>query len=190
MQGLTDFLGRFVGFISVLLTGFGFIMLVRQIKKSNKIKASSHLLSIIFSVIMFTFNVFVFNSVAFQWWVLLLLLFGAGFGMAWGTTTKLNLQNNGVIGRRSVLYIYFWLASLAATQLLSLFAQRDIVAFGLAGMFFSTGATIGSNLNIILRMRKLLIRQKPYFCTNCGSQFMLGDQFCRQCGTEKKVQLP
>lgn len=185
MQTLTDFIGRFIGIISVFLTGFGFIMLVRQIKKSNKIKASSHILSIIFSLIMFFFNIFVFNSVALQWWFILLILFGSGFGFAWGTTTKLNLQNNQVIGKRSVVYIFFWLASLGVIQILSLFAKTNVVAFGLAGMFFSTGASIGSNLNIVLRMRNLLIKQRPYFCTNCGNQLQLGDQFCRQCGTKK-----
>ena len=125
---------------------------------------------------------FVFNSVALQWWFILLIIFGVGFGFAWGTTTKLDLQNNSVVGKRSILYIFFWLASLGVTQILSLFAKSNVVAFGLAGMFFSTGASVGSNSNIIFRMRNLLIRQKPYFCPNCGNQLMLGDQFCRECG--------
>lgn len=39
--------------------------------------------------------------------------------------------------------------------MLAFFAKTNVVAFGLAGMFFSTGASLGTNSNMLYRMRKL-----------------------------------
>lgn len=151
-----DLLGRAVSILSIVLMVVGFIMLIRQINNSNRLRASSLLLSMVFSVLMLVFNAFVLRSTGIRWWYVFLLIFGIGFGMAWGKTTKLDLKENKVLGKRSVGYILFWLISLILTQVLALFAKRDVVAFGLVGMFFSTGISMGTNSNILLRIRRIL----------------------------------
>jgi membrane protein CcdC involved in cytochrome C biogenesis len=153
-------LSRGFSILSVLLLTAGFILLIRQMKKTSRMSSISHLLSMAFSFILLLFNVYVLRSAEINWWFVFLLIFGAGFGFAWGTTTRLKLQDNHVIGKRSVLYIYFWLASLLVTQILAFFAKTSTVALGLGGMFFSTGASLGTNSNIIYRMRKLVCSLK------------------------------
>jgi hypothetical protein len=155
MQGFLEVLSRVISVLSVVLLIAGFFMLIRQIKKTNRMSTASHMLSIVFSLVLLLFNLFVLKSAKTHWWFVFPLIVGAGFGFAWGTTTMLKLQDTHIIGKRSVLYIYFWLASLIFTQILAFFAKTSTVAIGLAGMFFSTGASLGTNGNIIYRMRKL-----------------------------------
>ena len=155
MGGMADFSGRLVGVVSLLLTGVGFFLLVRQIKKTNRVRAGSIVLSMAFSVLMLLFNLLVMNRAPLYGWLLLFLIFGGGFGLAWGRTTRLDLRDQRIVGQRSVIYIYFWLASLLVTQLLGLAARAGIVSLGLAGMFFSTGAALGTNGNILVRMKRL-----------------------------------
>ncbi len=155
MGGMADFTGRFVGVVSLLLTGVGFFLLVRQIKKTNRVRAGSILLSMAFSVLMLLFNLLVMNRAPLYGWLLFFLIFGGGFGLAWGRTTRLDLRDQRIVGQRSVIYIYFWLASLLVTQLLGLAASAGVVSLGLAGMFFSTGAALGTNGSILVRMKRL-----------------------------------
>jgi membrane protein CcdC involved in cytochrome C biogenesis len=168
MPSISNFIGRFISFISIVLMGIGFFMLIKTIKKSNRVRASSLLLSVVFSVAMLLFNVFVMRSARIQWWFPLILIFGAGFGFAWGTTTTLNIQEEKILGKRSVLYIYFWLASMLITQVLAFFAKTNAVAFGLAGMFFSTGASLGTNSNILYRMKHLFASSQEASNINRG----------------------
>ncbi|MDK2982336.1 MAG: 3-keto-disaccharide hydrolase [Chloroflexota bacterium] len=155
MGDFWDFSGRLVGVVSLLLTGVGFLMLLRQIKKTNRVRAGSILLSMVFSVLMLLFNLLVMNRAPLYGWLLLFLIFGGGFGLAWGRTTRLDLRDQRIVGQRSVIYIYFWLASLLVTQVLGLAARVGVVSLGLAGMFFSTGAALGTNGNILFRMKRL-----------------------------------
>lgn len=199
MQIITNFLGRFVGFISTIFIMVGFSKLIKQMKKTNRMRARSHLMSIVFSVLMLVFNVLVLKGAKINLGFVLFLIFGAGFGLAWGKTTVLNIQEDKVIGKRSILYIYFWIASLAITQVLAFVAKANVVAIGLAGMFFSTGASLGTNSNILYRMKHLhtssqnvstndkdLPRKtaKDKFCRNCGNPLEEEEKFCRQCGSK------
>lgn len=197
MPSISSFIGRFISFISIILMGIGFFMLIKTIKKSNRVRGSSLLFSMVFSVGMLLFNVLVMRSARIQWWFPLILIFGAGFGFAWGTTTTLNIQEKKILGKRSVLYIYFWLASMLITQVLAFFAKTNAVAFGLAGMFFSTGASLGTNSNILYRMQQLLRSPRPAsvlagsppsqeaevrFCVKCGAALKENAKFCSRCG--------
>jgi len=156
-----DLLGRAVSILSLILMVVGFIMLIRQINKSNRLRASSLFLSMMFSVLMLVFNAFVLRSTGIRWWYVFLLIFGVGFGIAWGKATTVDLKDNKVLGKRSTTYILFWLISLILTQVLALFAKRDVVSFGLVGMFFSTGISMGTNSNILFRIHRVLRNSLP-----------------------------
>lgn len=199
MQTITNFLGRFVGFISTIFIMVGFTKLIKQMKKTNRMRARSHLISIVFSVLMLVFNVLVLKGARINLGFVFFLIFGAGFGFAWGTTTVLNIQEDKVVGKRSVVYIYFWIASLAITQVLAFIAKANVVAIGIAGMFFSTGASLGTNGNILYRMKHLLTSSqkvsninkdlsrktaKDKFCRNCGHPLEEEEKYCRQCGSK------
>ena len=68
MPSISNFIGRFIGFISMVLMGIGFFMLIKTIKKSNRVRASSLILGMAFSVAMLLFNVLVMRSAQVQWW--------------------------------------------------------------------------------------------------------------------------
>ena len=199
MQIITNILGRFVGFISAIFMMVGFSKLIKQMKKTSRMRVRTHLTSIIFSVLMLVFNVLVLKDARINWWFVFFLIFGAGFGFAWGTTTVLNIQEDKVVGKRSVVYIYFWIASLAITQFLALIAKANVVAIGLAGMFFSTRASLGTNSNILYRMKHLLTSSqkasninkstpektaKDKYCRKCGHPIKEKEKYCRQCGSK------
>jgi len=199
MQIITNFLGRFVGFISTIFIVVGFSKLIKQMKKTNRMRARTHLMSIVFSVLMLAFNALVLKDIRINWWFVFFLIFGAGFGFAWGTTTTLDIQEDKVVGKRSVLYIYFWVASLAITQVLALIAKANVVAIGLVGMFFSTGASLGTNGNILYRMKHLVTlpqktsninknipkrNAKDKYCRKCGHLIKEKEKYCRQCGSK------
>jgi len=156
-------------------------------------QVKSQIISMVFSLLMLLFNVLVLNAVPLKWWSILFLAFGAGFGFAWGRTTQLDLVEGKVTGKRSIAFIFFWFASLAITQLLAAFAKSNIVAFGMAGMFFSTGATLSTNSNIIYRMKQMLSHPAVAeseahselqfnFCPNCGAKIGKAYRYCGICG--------
>jgi hypothetical protein len=70
-------------------------------------------------------------------------------------STRLSLRDGAVVGKQSILHLVFWALSLAITQLLVAVAPASWVAGGLALMFFSTGTTLGTNLNLLLRIHRL-----------------------------------
>jgi uncharacterized paraquat-inducible protein A len=201
MQGFFDFLGRFTGLLTIGLSGLGFYLLIRQMKKSNRIRPFSYLLGIVFSLAMLLINILFLQKVKLNWIFIFTLIFGAGFGYAWGTTTKMRMQKDQVIGKRSVLYIYFWLASFAITQILAIFAKTGAVSVGLASMFFSAGATMGTNTNILLRIRRLYrsangaptesrltaeAENAVRYCVQCGNPLREGNFYCTRCGYKIK----
>ena len=145
-------LGRVIGFLSIPMFIVGFIFLIKSIKKSNTLRVRSHLLSIFFSLAMLLVNVVFLNQAITSWWLLVFLFFGFGFGFLWGLTTRMQLQNGQVMGKRSVLFMIFWMLSLALTQVLMTFASRQVVAVGMGTMFFSAGTSLGTNINLISRI--------------------------------------
>ncbi len=151
-QGISSLLGQLVGVLSILLLIVGFVMLMRNMKKTSTLRIRSHLISIVFSMLMLIINILFLKSAVNLWLVTLAFFLGLAFGFLWGLTTRLTLRGRQVLGRRSILFVIFWLVSLVITYILSLIASRQVVALGLGGMFFSAGTTIGTNLNLILRI--------------------------------------
>lgn len=151
-QSALGVLGRVIGFLSIPLFIAGFILLIKSIKKSNTLRIRSHLLSIFFSLAMLVVNVVFLNQAIISWWLLVFMLLGFGFGFLWGLTTRMRVENGQVIGKRSVLFMVFWMVSLAVTQLLMTFASRQVVAIGMGTLFFSAGTSLGTNFNLISRI--------------------------------------
>ncbi len=80
-----------------------------------------------------------------------ILVLGLGFGLAWGQATRLSIEGDAIVATRSAMHLFFWVLSLAVTQVLATFASIAWVGAGLLTMFFSAGATLGTSANLLLR---------------------------------------
>jgi hypothetical protein len=152
-------IARIVSIVSVPLTLLAIWGLVRQVRKEQRLKIGAPLLGMIMAPVALLVNL-VFLRQAFPSLTgPALLVVGLGFGVAWGQTARLRLHDKAVVARRSALHLLFWAGSFLATQLLASFAPARVVAGGLAAMFFSTGSSLGSNLNLLVRGQRLRRRQ-------------------------------
>lgn len=152
VQELLALAGWAVAVVSTIMLVVGFVMLIRSMKKASALRVRSHVVSIVFSVLMLIVNVLFLSSAVNPLLAGLAFVLGLGFGFLWGLTTRLTLQGKQVLGKRSILFVLFWLFSLALTYALSLLASRQAVSFGLGSVFFSAGTAIGTNLNLVLRI--------------------------------------
>jgi hypothetical protein len=84
-----------------------------------------------------------------------LLILGLALGLAWGQATRLYAKGKTLVAKRSIMHLVCWAISYALTQILATIAPASIVAGGLAAMFFSTGSTLGTNLNLIVRQLQM-----------------------------------
>jgi len=147
---------RIVGFVSVPLLVVSTLMMVRSIRRSQRITSGSLLFQLAFSPgFLVLYSLLLGVQVAVKWAVPLLML-GIGLGSVWAQSTSLSLRGGSVYGSRSVWYLMLWCASYAVTELLALFGTDGAVAGGLATMIFSTGSAIGMNGNLLLRRSWLL----------------------------------
>ena len=152
VQELLALAGWAVAVVSTIMLVVGFVMLIRSMKKASALRVRSHVVSIVFSVLMLIVNVLFLSSAVNPLLAGLAFVLGLGFGFLWGLTTRLTLQGKQVLGKRSILFVLFWLFSLALTYALSLLASRQAVSIGFGSVFFSAGTAIGTNLNLVLRI--------------------------------------
>ena len=147
---------KIVGFVSVPLLIISTLMMVRSIRRSQKITSGSLLFGLAFSPgFLILYSLLLGVQVAVKWAVPLTML-GVGLGSIWAQSTNLTLRGGNVYGSRSVWYLMLWCASYVVTELLALFSTDGAVAGGLATMIFSAGSAIGMNGNLLLRRSWLL----------------------------------
>lgn len=144
--------GRILGLLSIPLMLFTIYKLIRQVNKESKQSLWSPLLNMIMAPVSLLINIVFLHQAVVESIGPLFLILGLGFGLAWGMTMRLNLRQGGVVGRQSILHLVFWGLSFTITQLLSTFAPATWISGGLVLMFFSTGTTLGSSLNLIVRL--------------------------------------
>ena len=146
---------RLFSLLTIPVTLLGFWGVARQLRKPQRLTASSVVISAVMAPLMLLINLLFLNRAAPGCAGLALLVLGVGFGLAWGRTTKLEAAGETVVARRSVLHLVFWAISYALTQLLSMLGDATLVMGGLAAMFFSTGTTLGTQASLWRRRRRL-----------------------------------
>jgi hypothetical protein len=152
-------IGRILGLLSIPLMGLTLWGLIQQVSKEQRFKLSTPILGLVMAPVTLLINILFLHRAFSEFLGPALLIFGLGFGLAWGQTAQLYPRDGSLMGKRSILHLVFWGCSYAITQVLSSFAPAMWVAGGLATMFFSTGSTLGTNLNLLVR--QLRLRQKP-----------------------------
>jgi len=159
-------IGRVLSILSIPLMGLAIWGLIRQVRHEQPMGKLTPVIGLVMAPLALAFNL-VFMRPAIQNLLgPVLLLLGLGFGLAWGQTTKLFAKGETVVARRSILHLIFWGLSYALTQVLATFAPATWVAGGLAALLFSTGATLGTHLNILVRR----FRVRPVFSAAIGDQ--------------------
>jgi len=146
-----EYLASICSLSSIPAALLGMWGIIRQINKEQKLNLRSPLVGMLFSPMILAVNVVLMRQVALNLAGPLFLILGLGFGLAWGMSMRLSVREGLLIGKQSILHLLFWGLSYAITQGLAVFAPASWVAGGLVLMFFSTGATLGTNLNLIIR---------------------------------------
>ena len=77
--------------------------------------------------------------------------FGGIIGLLLAMTTRLYREGKRVMGKQSWLILLGWGSSLLVTQLLTLTGAGLAASIGLMGLVFSTGTTLGRDLNLFVR---------------------------------------
>lgn len=152
---------RILSLLSIPLVLWAFWGLIRQVQKPQRLRASTPVIGIVMSLLMLAVNVFILHRANPTLLGGALLVVGVAFGLAWGQATRLATKGETVIAERSVLHIIFWAISFTMTQILATFAPASWVAAGLAAMFFSAGATLGTSANLFLRRERVRKKAAP-----------------------------
>ena len=148
-------IGRILGILSIPLLLFTIWGLIRQVRKEQRLRMSTPVIGLVMAPVTLLINL-VFLRQAFPAFLgPAMLVMGLGLGLAWGQTNRVYRRGDNLVGKRSIFHLVFWGISYAITQLLATFMPAYVVAGGLAAMFFSTGSTLGTNLNLMVRMLRL-----------------------------------
>jgi hypothetical protein len=159
-----DFLGRAIGLLSIPLTLVMIFLMIRMVRKEQRANMRTNIIGIIMAPMTLIINVIFMNRALSDFLSVFFIggfvaVFGLGFGLAWGQTAKLYQKDEHLVVKRSIAHLVFWGFSYAITQLLASFAPLFLVAGGLATMLFSAGSTVGTNVNMLIRYRKLKTRK-------------------------------
>lgn len=161
MSGWADWILRGLGLASIPLTALMIWGLIRQTRREQPVSLRSPALGLVMGPLMLLINLVLIQQAAPAFTGPALLVLGLGFGLAWGQTARLYARSGRAVARRSVLHLVFWAASYSITQLLATIAPAWLVAGGLAAMFFSTGSSLGTNLNLLIRQLRPLPLAAP-----------------------------
>lgn len=148
-------IGRLVGLLSIPLVLLTIRGLVQQVRKEQRITTGTAAVGLVMAPLALLVNIILLRQASPAFLGPMLLLAGLGLGLAWGQATRLSRKGPIVVGRRGAMHLIFWAISYGITQLLALVAPAYMVAGGMAAMFFSAGSSLGTNLNLLMRLRRL-----------------------------------
>ena len=184
-------------FASVLLIA-RMIYTYRRIRPVSK---KSCIIGIIFPVLILGVYSFFIGSGLPSSVMVFLFLGGLYLGFWRGRKTKLWMEGHGPRVQHTIWFLVIWGISYTLMQALVSMGHWMSISVGIGAMCFSTAVAIGSQGNLLVRLRKLLAipqsvpaeatpaglpaasqqTRSRRFCTGCGSEIISGDRFCRNC---------
>jgi hypothetical protein len=93
--------------------------------------------------------------------------FGFLIGLLQGQSTKIYFSGKAIFGKRSTAYLVLWGLAYLVTLALSHLGNAALYAFGILGMMFGLGTTVGANLNLFVR--QLFLRPRPAPAASSGA---------------------
>jgi hypothetical protein len=154
-------IGRIIGLLSIPMMAFIMWSLIRQVRKPSPVQPGWIAIGLVMSPVMLIVNLLFLRQAAPGALGAALLVLGLGFGAAWGFTARLSMRDEKVLADRSILHLVFWAVSFGLTQLLATFSLAEVVAGGLATMFFATGTTLGTSTNLLVRQHQTRKKAVP-----------------------------
>jgi hypothetical protein len=155
MEVLQTFLQLFCLFVSLALSIFALFHLYGE----RRVGLDSTVFSILITAVMLPLFLFLSGAQLKLFLGLPLLILGMFVGFLWGYTMRLVCRNGQTFVHYSLLFIGGWLGSWILVEVFGFVRSVLLVTLGLVPVYLSTGATMGMNLNLLVRrwrMRRAL----------------------------------
>lgn len=147
---------RVLGWLTVPLLVFSVWLLVRSVKRQNRILLRSLLLPLATTVLVPVVYVAMLGADPPTLVSGILAVVGVGVGILWANTTTLSLREGHVYGVRSVGYLLIWGLTFVLSQALVLGATSAVARYGLSSLYLSAAISLGTNGNLLIRRRMVL----------------------------------
>ena len=144
-------IARLFSLLTIPLLALAIWGLIKQTRDEQRLSIWSPVIGLVMAPLMLFVNMVLLRQATPALLGPALLIGGLAFGLAWGQTARIYRKGQHLVTRRSILHLVFWAISYSVTQLLATFAPAWIVGGGLAAMFLSTGSSLGTNLNALVR---------------------------------------
>ncbi len=144
-----------ISWFSIPLLAFSVWLLVRSVKRQNRLRLRSLVVPLVTTVLVPLAYVAILGADPPRLVSGALLVLGLGVGVLWANTTSLALREGQVYGVRSVGYLFVWGLAFILSQALVLGATAEVVRYGLSTLYLSMGVSLGTNGNLLYRRFKV-----------------------------------
>jgi hypothetical protein len=179
-----DIFLKILGYLSIPMMLFSAYAMTKSLKKDQRVTPRSLVIQLGISIIVLIVYTLLLNvnpptALSFS-----LMAVGGVFGVVWSRTTNLTIRDGVVYGKRTVWYMVAWILSITLTQTMAMTAPKELVAYGLSTIYFTTGIAIGTNLSVLIRQQRLLAVKvrSQVVCPHCNNTVSPSATFCTHCG--------
>ena len=137
--------------VSLVVTALLVLLMLFTFRKPQAIGFFSPVISGFFSLLLLGVYWLISGAQLRVSIALVLISLGGIIGLLLAMTTRLYREGKRVMGKQSWLILLGWGSSLLVTQLLTLTGAGLAASIGLMGLVFSTGTTLGRDLNLFVR---------------------------------------
>jgi hypothetical protein len=155
VSGFVDFVLTVAGWLSLPLLGFSVWLLVRSVKRENRLRLRVLLIPFVTTVFVPVVYVAILGADPPKFVSGVLFLVGSALGVVWSNTTALTLRDGEVYGKRSVGYLYVWGATFIVSQVLALVATPEALRYGVSTLYLSLGITVTMNSALLYRRSRV-----------------------------------
>jgi hypothetical protein len=140
--------------ITLVAGGFGMVMLVimlRQMRKETRLTVFTPILALAGTILTTLLYLLISRSPLNLALAAGIVCVGLIIGLLEGLATRIYVQGNQVVGKRSGIYLVLWGLAYLVTIGFAQMNNAGLHAFGLMGLAFGLGMSLGSNLNLFFR---------------------------------------
>ncbi len=210
---MTSYLGEILYYARLASLLISVLLIARMVYTYRRVRPVSRkrcLTGILFPVLILGVYAVIIGTGLPRPALIFIFLLGLFLGFWRGRKTKLWVENNRPWAQHAIWFLVIWGISYALMQVLVSVAHSMSADVGIGTMCFTTAIAVGSQGNILMRLRRLPAArpvpaaatagaarpqapssaepaaapsQARRFCNQCGSKVVPGDRYCRNCGT-------
>ncbi|KAF5435152.1 hypothetical protein C5S35_11925 [Candidatus Methanophagaceae archaeon] len=204
----------FMQVLSFILMFVSFALIGRMIltfRKERSVSTKSPLIAIGMSLVIILIYLLIIGYSLSGWFLLLILLIGAGLGAWQGQNTKVWMENGIGKAQNTVWFLVIWAVCYGFNQFLASWGLKESLNVGIGAMCIGTGVVLGSQGYIYYRLSNMStetpaegeVRElkhpsipephitdapKVRYCKKCGFPITAADRFCKKCGAEVEAK--